>query len=76
MPARSEAAPDGELEIHAKQGSSWVEIMKEAAADFMPAGLPTIVYASRTHSQLAQVMGELRNTAYRCRACSEGCSIQ
>ena len=36
-----------------------------AALKAAEAPLPTIIYASRTHSQLAQVMGELRNTAYR-----------
>ena len=28
--------------------------------------LPTIIYSSRTHGQLAQVIKELRNTSYRC----------
>lgn len=43
----------------------WAESLKEAAASRMFEELPTIVYSSRTHSQLAQVMGELRNTGYR-----------
>ncbi|KAI9104794.1 helicase C-terminal domain-containing protein [Phlyctochytrium arcticum] len=34
--------------------------------------LPTIYYASRTHSQLSQAVSELRNTAYRPKICVLG----
>ncbi|KAL1509176.1 hypothetical protein ABEB36_003952 [Hypothenemus hampei] len=33
-------------------------------------GIPTIIYASRTHSQLSQAVQELRNTAYNHMSCS------
>ena len=37
-----------------------LEVMRDAERP-----LPTIIYASRTHSQLAQVMGELSSSGYR-----------
>ena len=51
-----------------QQVQTWAEKMKEGYAEMKTEGvvsLPTIVYSSRTHSQLAQVMKELRNTSYR-----------
>uniref|UniRef100_A0A2K6ETU4 Regulator of telomere elongation helicase 1 n=1 Tax=Propithecus coquereli TaxID=379532 RepID=A0A2K6ETU4_PROCO len=34
--------------------------------------IPKVIYASRTHSQLTQVIGELRNTSYRPKVCVLG----
>ncbi|XP_054996073.1 regulator of telomere elongation helicase 1 isoform X2 [Sorex araneus] len=36
------------------------------------ADIPKVIYASRTHSQLSQVIGELRSTCYRPRVCVLG----
>jgi regulator of telomere elongation helicase 1 len=39
-------------------------------------GAPKIIYASRTHSQLTQVIKELKNTAYRPKTCILGARSQ
>ncbi|KAG7673937.1 hypothetical protein Ndes2526B_g02593 [Nannochloris sp. 'desiccata'] len=67
---QAEAAPDivREAEPHA---SILVQGLKEAYADLKAErstqGLPTIIYSSRTHSQLKQVMKELSTTNYKPR---------
>lgn len=49
---------------------TWAEQMKAAQAEAAAVGQggtpPPIIYSSRTHSQLAQVMRELQQTAYKC----------
>lgn len=39
------------------------------------AGIPKIIYASRTHSQLSQAIQELKNTSYRYNECHYGSII-
>jgi len=38
---------------------------QSATTEIQPHRVPTVIYASRTHSQLSQVVRELRNTRYR-----------
>ncbi|XP_015423187.1 PREDICTED: regulator of telomere elongation helicase 1 isoform X3 [Myotis davidii] len=52
--------------------SSWGNAASEGDATACYADIPKVIYASRTHSQLTQVIGELRNTSYRPRVCVLG----
>ena len=42
------------------------------AGQTAPVRVPAIIYASRTHSQLSQTVKELKNTAYKAKACVLG----
>ncbi len=67
---RAESQPKGE------EGASDGNSMHRNQLDWMLQGRSqshrTIVYTSRTHSQLAKVVQELRNTSYRPRTCILG----
>ena len=48
---------------------SWADTMKAGMAAAQLAGevrQPPLIYSSRTHSQLTQVIRELRRTSYKC----------
>lgn len=48
--------------------ASWADQLKAAYAEAQVAGevrTPPVIYSSRTHSQLAQVIRELKRTSYR-----------
>ncbi|XP_032459723.1 regulator of telomere elongation helicase 1 isoform X2 [Phocoena sinus] len=52
--------------------ASWGDAALEGDVPACYADVPKIIYASRTHSQLTQVISELRNTSYRPRVCVLG----
>ncbi|KFV68203.1 Regulator of telomere elongation helicase 1, partial [Dryobates pubescens] len=51
---------------------SWGTAAPEEEASTYYTDVPKIIYASRTHSQLTQVINELKNTAYRPKICVLG----
>ncbi|CAM9303939.1 unnamed protein product [Lampetra planeri] len=52
--------------------SSWGTAPPDGDTPTSYSDVPKIIYASRTHSQLSQVVGELRNTSYRPKICVLG----
>ncbi|XP_059683041.1 regulator of telomere elongation helicase 1 [Gavia stellata] len=52
--------------------SSWGNAATDADIPTYYTDIPKIIYASRTHSQLTQVISELKNTVYRPKICVLG----
>lgn len=67
-PPSSQSGSQQPTQLSARAGSSRTDFNKPDSdpMDESLHRLPTVVYASRTHSQLQQVIRELKATIYRC----------
>lgn len=63
-PPQPASQPSQRVASHSSQRST-MSLSQTDSDDILQPRLPTIVYSSRTHSQLQQVIRELKATAYR-----------
>lgn len=71
-PGRPGDPPGQAGDVAPAPAKTWAAAMREGMAELAAAGHKggtQLIYASRTHSQLAQVMRELKACGYRCDLC-------
>ncbi|XP_077573779.1 regulator of telomere elongation helicase 1 isoform X2 [Stigmatopora nigra] len=68
----SEMSKEKETLLHDKLVEPWGSASGDASTSLTYRDVPKIIYASRTHSQLTQVVNELKNTAYKPKVCVLG----
>ncbi|XP_077474102.1 regulator of telomere elongation helicase 1 [Stigmatopora argus] len=68
----SEMSKEMETFPHDKLVEPWGSASDDASTSLSYSDVPKIIYASRTHSQLTQVVNELKNTTYKPKVCVLG----